>query len=164
MKNTNYVTVTPNSIRGYIDDSTPCGKAKVKKVKADLEQLAIMKKDNYLTESTKRAITVDYMQSIRDYVEKEVPCCGCHSECECDCEEEEYEEEYEVATIEDMDNFVISTNGTVIECDCYEDTINKVMLLEALGLCYDVYAYDNEDNEYACEVIDSGNDLSLEIA
>jgi hypothetical protein len=163
MQNTNYVVATPNSIIGYIDESTPCGRAKAKQVKADLEQLAIMQNDSNLTASTKKAIVTDYMQSIRDYVMKEETCC-CHSECECDCEEEEeeYEEEYEVATIEDMDNFVISTNSTFIECDCYEDTINKIMLLEALGWGYDVYAYDNEDNEYPCRVVDNGNDLSLE--
>lgn len=164
MQNKNYVLATPNAIIGYIDESTPCGRAKAKQVKADLEQLAIMQNDSNLTASTKKAITMDYAKSIREYVMKEETCC-CHSECECDCEEEEYEEEeYEVPTIEDMDNFVISVNDTIIECDCYEDTINKVMLLEALGWGYDVYAYDNEDNEYACEVIDSGNGLSLEIA
>ena len=162
MKNTNYVVATPNAILGYIDESTPCGKAKARQVKADLEQLAIMQNDSNLTASTKKAIVTDYMKSIRDYVMKEETCC-CHSECDCE-EEEEYEEEYEVATIEDMDNFVISTNGTVIECDCYEDTISKVVLLEALGLCYDVYAYDNEDNEYACEVIEGGEGIYLEIA
>ena len=160
MKNTNYVLATPNSIVGYIDESTPCGKAKAKQVKADLEQLAIMQNDSHLTESTKRAITVDYGNAIRKYVEKEETCCCCcHNNYEC--EEEEYEEEE--LTIEDMDNFVISANGNVIECDSYKETIDKIALLEELGLPYDVYAYDNEENEYPCQVVDNGYDISLEI-
>lgn len=155
MKNTNYVVATPTAICGYIDDSTPCGKAKVEKVKADLEQLAIMQNDSHLTESTKRAIYIDYGNAIREYVEREETCCGCHNNYECEEEEE--------LTIEDMDNFTISTNGMPIECDCYEDTVNKIMLLEALGFEYEVYAYDSEEEEYPCRVIDNGNGLSLEL-
>lgn len=165
MTDKNYVTITPHAIIGYINEDTPCGRAKAKQVKADMETLATMLQDTNLSTATKKAIYTDYAKSIREYVEREETCCGCHNDCECECEEEEeYEEEEEEPTIEDMDNFVISTNGTVIECDCYSDTIDKIMLLEALGWEYDVYAHDSEDNEYTCEVIDSGNDLSLEIA
>lgn len=162
MKNTNYVTATPNAICGYIDESTPCGRAKAKQVKADLEQLAIMQNDSNLTESTKRAITIDYGKTIREYVEKEENCCCCNNAYDCDYEEEEpYEEE--LPDIEDMNDFVISVNNTVIECDCYADTINKVMLLNTLGLWYEVYAYDSEDTEYPCRIVDNGNELVLEI-
>lgn len=166
MKNTNYVVKTPNAIIGYIDESTPCGRAKAKQVKADMETLATMLQDTNLSRATKRAIRTDYAKSIREYVEREETCCGCtnNCDCECDCEEEEYEEEEEKLTIEDMDNFVIVTNSTAIECDSYEDTISKLMLLEALDFFYEVYAYDYEENKYICEVIDSGNDLSLKIA
>ena len=155
--NTNYLIANSQAMFGYIDESTPCGKAKAKQVKADLEQLAIMLEDSHLTDQTKRAIKLDYINSMRKYIEREEECSDCTNE-ECD-----YYEEEELPDIEDMDNFVISVNGMTIECDCYEDTINKVMLLEALGFGYDVYGYDSEEEEYPCRVIDNGNGLSLEI-
>lgn len=167
MTNKNQVTLTPNVFYGYIDDSTPCGRAKAKQVQADMETLATMLNDTNLTEKTKKAIYLDYSKAIKEYVEREETCCDCTNDCDCEEEEEEWEEEEEEEeeelTIEDIESFVISTNDTVIECDTYADTINKIMLLEALGFPYDVYACDSGSNQYACRVIDSGNDLSLEI-
>ena len=167
MKNTNYVVATPNSIIGYIDESTPCGKAKVKQVKADLEQLAIMQKDSNLTASTKRAITVDYGNAIRKYVEKEETCC-CHSECECDCEEEEEEyeeEEYEVPTIEDMECYSIYFGESEeIDCDSYAETVEKIEALLTLGFEPAVYGYDSQGEEYALDIIEGSAGLYLRIA
>lgn len=173
MTNKNNVTVTANAFYGYIDDSTPCGKAKVKQVKADMETLAVMLNDNNLTVQTKKAIYLDYAKAIRDYVEQEETCDNCTNDCtECDYydEEEEDEEDYEeeepyeaVVIIEDMDNFVISADGKHIECDTYEDTVKKIRLLEALGFGYDVYAYDSEDNEYPCQVTIRGDRIELEV-
>ena len=167
MKNTNYVLATPNSIVGYIDESTPCGKAKAKQVKADLEQLAIMQNDSNLTASTKKAIVADYMKSIRDYVMKEETCC-CHSECECDCEEEEYEEEeYEVPTIEDMENYSIYFGESEeIDCDSYAETIEKIEALLTLGFGFEpaVYGYDSQGKEYALDIIEGSAGLYLRIA
>ena len=166
MKNTNYVTVTPNSIRGYIDDSTPCGKAKVKKVKADLEQLAIMKKDSYLTESTKRAITVDYGNAIRKYVEKEETCCCCcHNNYKCEEEEEEYEEEE--LTIEGMENYSIYfgvNDQEEIDCDSYAETVEKIELLLQLGIEPEVWGYDSEGDSHALDIIVGGEGVYLELA
>lgn len=153
--NTNYLIANSQAMFGYIDESTPCGKAKAKQVKADLEQLAIMLEDSHLTDQTKRAIKLDYINSMREYIEREEECSNCTNE-ECDYYEEE------LPDIEDMDNFVISVNDTIIECDCYEDTITKIMLLEALGLGYEVYGYDSEDNEYPCRLADNDG-LVLEI-
>ena len=164
MTNKNYVTITPHAIIGYVNEDTPCGRAKAKQVKADLETLATMLQDTNLSTTTKKAIFTDYAKSIREYVEREETCCGCTNDCDCECEEEEEEyEEEENPTIEDMDNFTISANGTISECDCYEETINKILLLEELGLPYDVYAYDNEENEYHCQVVGDGYNISLEI-
>lgn len=174
MTNKDYVTITPNCFCGYINEDTPCGRAKAKQVKADMETLATMLQDTNLSLATKKAIYTDYAKAIREYVERKETCCGCSNNCDCECEceeeeEEEYEyeeeeEEYEEPTIEDMENFAISIqNNTISECDCYEETINKIMLLEELGLPYDVYAYDNEDNEYPCRVVDNGYDISLEL-
>ena len=170
MTDKNQVIITPHAIIGYIDQSTPCGRAKAKQVNADMETLATMLQDTHLSTATKKAIYTDYAKAIREYVERKETCCGCTNECDCECEceeeEEEYEEEeeeYEEPTIEDMENFTISVNGNVIECDSYEDTINKVILLEQTGFGYDVYAYDNEDNEYPCRVVDNGYDISLEL-
>lgn len=174
MTDKNYVTITPHAIIGYVNEDTPCGRAKAKQVKADMETLATMLQDTHLSTATKKAIYTDYAKSIREYVEREETCCGCTNEC--DCEEEEYEEyeeeeeyeeyeeeEEEELPLEDMNNFVISVNGNVIECDNYEDTINKVILLEQTGFGYDVYAYDNEENEYPCRIVDNGYDVWLEI-
>lgn len=155
MTDKNQVIITPHAIIGYIDQSAPCGRAKAKQVNADMETLATMLQDTNLSTATKKAIYTDYAKSIREYVEREETCCGCSNNCDCECECEE--EEYEEPTIEDMENFVISVNGdTIIECDCYEDTIGKMILLEELGVNYDVYGYDNEDNEYPCRIIEGG--------
>ena len=165
MTDKNQVIITPHTIIGYINESTPCGRAKAKQVKADMENLATMLQDTNLSTATKKAIYTDYTKAIREYVERKETCCDCPNNCDCEEEDEPYEEEeYEEPIIEDMDNFAISTNSTVIECDCYAETINKIMLLEELGLPYDVYAYDNDGNEYPCDVIHSGYDISLEIA
>lgn len=161
MTDKNQVIITPHAIIGYVNEDTACGRAKAKQVKADMETLATMLQDTNLSTATKKAIYTDYAKAIREYVERKETCCGCHSNCDCECEYEE--EEYEEPTIEDMDNFVISVNGNVIECDSYQDTINKVILLEQTGFGYDVYAYDNEENEYPCRVVDNGYDISLEI-
>ena len=150
MTDRNQVTITSNCFYGYIDDSTPCGKAKAKQVKDDMETLATMLQDNNLSPETKKAIYIDYAEAIREYVEREETCCDCTNDC--DYEEEEPYEEEEEPTMEEMTNFSISTNGTVIECDSYTDTIDKIMLLEELKLGYNVYAYDSEDNEYHCRV------------
>ena len=164
MTNKNQVTITPHAIIGYVNEDTPCGRAKAKQVKADLETLATMLQDTNLSTATKKAIYTDYAKSIREYVEREETCCGCPNNCDCKCECKE-EEEYEEPTIEDMENFVISVNGdTIIECDCYEDTIGKMILLEELGVNYDVYGYDNEDNEYPCRIVEGGEEgIYLEI-
>jgi hypothetical protein len=166
MKNTNYVVATPNSIIGYIDESTPCGRAKAKQVKADLEQLAIMQKDSNLTASTKKAIVTDYMKSIRDYVMKEETCC-CHSECECDCEEEEeeYEEEEEL-TIEDMERYSIyfGEESNEIDCDSYAETVEKIELLLQLGFEPEAWGYDSQGDSYALDIIVGGEGIYLEMA
>lgn len=167
MKNTNYVVATPTAIFGYIDESTPCGRAKAKQVKADLEQLAIMQNDSNLTASTKRAITMDYAKSIREYVEREETCCGCHSDCECDCEEEEEyeEEEYEVPTIEDMECYSIYFGESEeIDCDSYAETIEKIEALLTLGVEPAVYGYDSQGEEYALDIIEGSAGLYLRIA
>lgn len=168
MKNTNYVVATPNSIIGYIDESTPCGKAKVKQVKADLEQLAIMQKDSNLTASTKRAITMDYAKSIREYVEREETCCdytnGC--ECECDCEEEEEYEEEEL-TIEDMERYSIYfgvKDQEEIDCDSYAETVEKIELLLQLDIEPIVYGYDSQGDSYALDIIVGCEGIYLELA
>jgi hypothetical protein len=167
MQNTNYVVATPNSTIGYIDESTPCGKAKARQVKADLEQLAIMQNDSNLTANTKKAIVTDYMKSIRDYVMKEETCC-CHSECECDCEEEEWEEEEyeeEELTIEDMECYSIYfVESEEIHCDSYAETIEKIEALLTLGIEPIAYGYDSQGDKYALDIIEGSAGLYLRIA
>ena len=160
MKNTNYVLATPNAIIGYIDESTPCGRAKAKQVKADLEQLAIMQNDSNLTASTKRAITMDYAKSIREYVEREETCCGCHNDCECNCEE--YEEEL---TIEDMETYSIYFGESEeIDCDSYAETVEKIGLLWELGYDIVVYGYDSQGDHYELDIIEGGEGIYLDLA
>lgn len=168
MTNKNQVTFTPNAFYGYIDDSTPCGRAKANQVKADMETLTTMLNDTNLSTATKKAIYTDYTRAIKEYVEREETCDDCTNE-ECDYyeeeeeEEEEWEDEEEELTIEDMENFIIVTNGTIVECDTYEDTTYKITLLEVLGFGYYVYAYDSENNEYPCRVIKMNEEIDLEI-
>jgi hypothetical protein len=164
MQNTNYVVATPNSIIGYIDESTPCGKAKARQVKADLEQLAIMQNDSNLTANTKRAITMDYAKSIREYVMKEETCC-CHNECECDYEEEEEEYEEEELTIEDMECYSIYfVESEEIHCDSYAETIEKIEALLTLGIEPIAYGYDSQGDKYALDIIEGSAGLYLRIA
>ena len=164
MTNKNYVTITPNCFYGYIDDSTPCGKAKVEQVKAYMEILAMILQDTNLSPATKKAIYADYANKIREYVEKEDTCCSCTDDCDCEEEEPYEEEEYEEPTMEEMTNFAISTNSTIIECDSYADTVDKIILLEELGFDYDVYAYDSEVNEYPCRVTKEKEEIYIELA
>ena len=53
MTDKNQVIITPYAIIGYIDESTPCGRAKAKQVKADMETLATMLQDTNLSTATK---------------------------------------------------------------------------------------------------------------
>ena len=168
MTNKNQVTVTPNCFYGYINEDTACGKAKAKQVRADMETLATMLQDNNLSTATKKAIYTDYTQSIREYVEREETCCGCHNDCDCDCEEEyeeeEYEEEEEV-TIEDIVTYAIYVGGSEeIYCDNYAETIEKIGLLLQLGLEFTVYGDSAEGESYALEIIKTGEGIYLEIA
>ena len=101
MTNKNQVTITSNCFYGCIDDSTPCGKAKIEQVKADLETLATMLQDNNLTLEIKQAIYIDYTKAIREYVEREETCCNGTNDCDCKCEEEEL-------SIEDMECYSIT--------------------------------------------------------
>jgi hypothetical protein len=165
MKNTNYVVATPNAIIGYIDESTPSGKAKARQVKVDLEHLAIMQNDSNLTASTKKAIVTDYMKSIRDYVMKEETCCGCPNECECDYEEEEEEYEEEELTIEDMECYSIYfVESEEIHCDSYAETIEKIEALLTLGIEPIAYGYDSQGDKYALDIIEGSAGLYLRIA
>lgn len=167
MKNTNYVVATSNAIFGYIDESTPCGRAKAKQVKADLEQLAIMQNDSNLTASTKQAIIVDYAKAIREYVEREEDCSDCTNDCECYEEEEEepYEEEEEELTIEDLQGYRITVNGKGFYCDSYNETIDLMKKLYDLGFDdLEVLGYPAGEGEVHLTIIrDIYNGCSLEI-
>jgi hypothetical protein len=160
MKNTNYVVTTSNAIFGYIDESTPCGRAKAKQVKADLEQLAIMQNDSNLTASTKQAIIVDYAKAIREYVEREEDCSDCTNDCECYEEEEEEEE----ITINDIERYSIYF-GKNKEIDCYDyaETIEKVELLLQLNPELKVYGYDGQGGMYRLKIIRLGKEIFLEM-
>ena len=165
MTNKNQVTVTPNCFYGYINEDTACGRAKAKQVKADMETLATILQDTNLSTATKKAIYTDYAQSIREYVEREETCCGCHNDCDCEEEEEEeYEEEYEEElTIEDMNCYSIHFGESeAIDCDSYAETVEKVGLLLQLGLEPEVYGYDEQGSMYALTIV-RHNGISLEL-
>lgn len=174
MTNKNQVTVTPNCFYGYINEDTACGRAKAKQVKADMETLATILQDTNLSTTTKKAIYTDYAKSIREYVEREETCCGCHNDCECECdcdceeeyEEEEYEEEEcEEVTIEDIVTYAIYVGGSEeIYCDSYADTIEKIELLQQLGLEFSVYGDSDTGESYALDIIDTGKGIDLELA
>ena len=163
MKNTNYVVATSNAIFGYIDESTPCGRAKAKQVKADLEQLAIMQNDSNLTTSIKQAIIVDYAKAIREYVEREEDCSDCTNDCECYEEEEPYEEEE--ITLEDLKEYCIQVNGKEFYCDSYSETIDVMKKLYDLGFDdFEVLGYTTDEGEVYLTIIrDIRNEFSLEI-
>lgn len=168
MTNKNQVTITPNCFYGYVNEDTPCGRAKAKQVKADMETLATMLQDTNLSTATKKAIYTDYAKAIREYVEREETCCGCTNECdcECECEEEEYEEEeYEEPTIEDMESYSIYFGeNEEIDCDSYSETVEKVGLLFELGYAISVFGYDSQGESYELDIIDTGEEIILEIA
>ena len=157
--NTNYLIANSQAICGYIDESTPCGRAKAKQVKADLEQLAIMLEDSNLTDQTKRAVKLDYIKAMSEYIEREEECSDCTNE-ECD-----YYEEEEIVDVKDMAVYYIRVNDTTYEYELtdYQDVINTIRALEQLEIDYDIYAYDSENNEYECETIRERGNYSLEI-
>lgn len=167
MTNKNYVTITPNCFYGYINDSTPSGKAKVEQVKAYMEILAMMLQDTNLSPATKKAIYADYANKIREYVEREDTCCSCTDDCdcECECEEEEYEyEEEEELTIEDMERYSISFGKREeIGCDSYSETVDKVGALLELGYYPNVFGYDNEGKSHSLNIFEGGEGIYLEI-
>lgn len=159
MTDKNYVTITPHAIIGYVNEDTPCGRAKAKQVKADLETLATMLQDTNLSLATKKAIYTDYAKSIREYVEREETCCGCTNEC--DCEEEEYEE----PTIEDMESYSIYFGeNEEIDCDSYSETVEKVGLLFELGYAISVFGYDSQGKSYELDIIEGSAGLYLRLA
>ena len=163
MTNKNQVTITSNCFYGYIDDSTPCGKAKAKQVKADLEQLAIMQNDSNLTANTKQAIIVDYAKAIREYVEREEDCSDCTNDCKRYEEEEPYEEEE--ITLEDLEDYCIQVNGKEFYRDSYSETIDVMKKLYDLGFDdFEVLGYTTDEREVYLTIIrDIRNEFSLEI-
>lgn len=169
MTNKNQVIITPNCFYGYIDDNTPCGKAKANQVKADLETLAIMLQDDNLSPETKKAIYIDYAEAIREYVEREETCCDCTNDCDCkcDCEEEEpyEEEEEEELIIDDMERYAIYFGkDKVIDCDDYIETIKRVeVLLQLNNPELRVYGYDGQGEMYRLNIIDRNGEISLEM-
>lgn len=172
MTDKNQVTITPNCFYGYINEDTACGRAKAKQVKADMETLATMLQDTHLSTATKKAIYTDYAKSIREYVEREETCCGCTNECDCEeeyeeeeYEEEEEEEEEEEPTIEDIIEYAIYFGkNEEIYCDNYEETIEKIGLLQQLGIEFEVYGDSVEGESYLLEIINTSEGIILEIA
>lgn len=166
MTDKNQVTITPNAIIGYVDESTPCGRAKAKQVKADLETLATMLQDTNLSIATKKAIAMDYGKAIREYVEREETCCGCN--CDCDCEEEEdepyEEEEEEEITIDDMERYRICYSNKRIDTESYIEATELVETLMRFNLAPEVYGYDDEGTAYALDIIEKDGGVHLEIA
>lgn len=167
MTDKNQVTITPNAIIGYVDESTPCGRAKAKQVKADLETLATMLQDTNLSMATKKAILMDYGKAIREYVEREETCCGCN--CDCEEEDEPYEEEEEELDIEELDvenmkGYSVYYANREIKCDDYFETIEIVETLMRFNLTPEVYGYDNRDTDYALDIIKEDRGIHLEIA
>ena len=187
----NYVTLKSKGIGGYIDDSTPCGKALVERLKADLNALAKLQQDPNLTIATKRAIETDYYTAIKRYVEQEEECphCPCsstpcdhryykgltnelpHKEepCEeedwCDCDWEEEEEYEEEPTVEDMKSYdIYFGENEEINCDSYAETVEKVGLLLQLNIDPQVYGYDGQGGMYRLDILDEYDGISLEIA
>ena len=165
MTDKNQVTITPNCFYGYINEDTACGRAKAKQVKADMETLATMLQDTHLSTATKKAIYTDYAKSIREYVEREETCCGCTNDCDCECEEEEEYEEEE-PTLEDIIEYAIyfGKNNDEIYCDNYEETIEKIGLLQQLGIEFEVYGDSVEGESYLLEIINTSEGIILEIA
>ena len=170
MTDKNQVIITPNSFFGYIDDSTACGRAKAKQVKADMETLATMLQDTNLSPATKKAIYTDYAKAIREYVERKETCCDCNCDCERE-EEDEYEEEYEEEeyaeepTIDDMERYSIYFGESEeIDCDSYAETIEKVGLLLQLGIEPEVYGYDNDSGAYRLDILATSEGIMLEMA
>ena len=168
MTNKNQVTITPNCFYGYINEDTACGRAKAKQVKADMETLATMLQDTHLSTATKKAIYTDYARAIREYVEREETCCDCHNDCDCECEEEEEyeeEEEEEEITMEDIITYAIYVgNNEEIYCDNYEETIEKIGLLQQLGIEFEVYGDSVEGESYLLDIINTSEGIILEIA
>lgn len=161
MTDKNQVTITPNAIIGYVDESTPCGRAKAKQVKADLETLATMLQDTNLSTATKKAIAMDYGKAIREYVERKETCCG----CECDYEEEEDEPyEEEELDVENMKGYSVYYATEKIDCEDYFETIEVVETLMRFNLTPDVYGYDDKGTDYALDIIEEDGGVHLELA
>ena len=163
MTDKNQVTITPNAIIGYVDDSTPCGRAKAKQVKADLETLATMLQDTNLSMATKKAITMDYGKAIREYVEREETCCGCNCNCDYEEEDEPYEEEEEEITIDDMERYSIYYSNERIDTESYIEATEIVETLMRFNLTPEVWGYDNNGKDYALTIIDRRGSVSFEL-
>lgn len=115
MTNKNNVNIFPEGFYGYIDDSTPRGKAKAEQVKADMEALATILSTPNLTKEIKLAVYYEYPKAIKKYVEQEeTSCCGCHDSCDCECDCEEEEEG--VITVGDVMRYC--------GCDCEDEAIS----------------------------------------